>query len=153
MCLDHTKYMQLALAQAKKAGLIDEVPVGAVLVDNKGRILAEEHNRTISRCDPSAHAEILALRAAAALIKNYRLTGCVVYTTVEPCVMCMGALVHARVAAVVYGTEDQKWGAAGSLYNFASDDRLNHRIEIVGGVCQEQCREVIQTFFRNKRRA
>jgi tRNA(adenine34) deaminase len=152
MLYSHDKYMQLALAQAEKAGLIGEVPVGAVLLDDKGRILAAEHNRTIERCDPSAHAEILALRAAAAKVNNYRLSTCTLYATLEPCLMCMGALVHARIATVVYGAQDIKWGAAGSLYNFAVDDRLNHRIQIVAGVCQEQCREIIQAFFRNKRR-
>lgn len=122
------------------------------MVDDKGRVLAEEHNRTITTCDPCAHAEILALRAAAAKVNNYRLTGCVLYATLEPCLMCMGALVHARIAKVVYGARDTKWGAAGSLYDFAGDDRLNHRIELVTGVCREQCREIIQAFFRNKRR-
>lgn len=123
------------------------------MVDDKGRIFAAEHNRTISSCDPSAHAEMLALRAAAAKVGNYRLPGSILYTTIEPCLMCMGALVHARVAMVVYGACDAKWGAAGSLYDFGADDRLNHRIEIVAGVCKAQCREIIQTFFRKKRRA
>jgi len=153
MFLKHEEYMQIALAQAEKAGRINEVPVGAVLVDQKGRVLAKAHNRTINSCDPSAHAEILALRAAAVKIKNYRLTGCLLYVTIEPCLMCMGALVHARIAMVVYGACDPKWGAAGSLYNFALDHRLNHSFQVVAGVCEEQCRELIQTFFRNKRKA
>jgi tRNA(adenine34) deaminase len=152
MFLEHEKYMQIALAQAEKAGRIDEVPIGAVLVDQKGRVLAKAHNHTIGNCDPTAHAEILALRAAAVKIKNYRLTGCVLYATIEPCLMCMGALVHARIAMVVYGACDPKWGAAGSLYNFAADQRLNHPFKVVAGVSKEQCRELIQAFFRNKRR-
>ena len=152
MFLEHEEYMQIALAQAEKAGRIDEVPIGAVLVDQKGRVLAKAHNRTIGNCDPTAHAEILALRAAAVKIKNYRLTGCVLYVTIEPCPMCMGALVHARIAMVVYGASDPKWGAAGSLYDFATDQRLNHPFQVVAGVGKEQCRELIQAFFRNKRR-
>jgi tRNA(adenine34) deaminase len=152
MFLKHEEYMQRALSQAEKAGRIDEVPVGAVLVDQKGRVLAKAHNRTIGNCDPTAHAEILALRAAAVKIKNYRLTGCVLYVTIEPCLMCMGASVHARIAMVVYGACDPKWGAAGSLYNFATDQRLNHPFQVVSGVCKERCRELIQTFFRDKRR-
>jgi len=151
MFLKHDEYMQIALTQAEKAGLIDEVPVGAVLIDQKGRVLAKAHNRTINNCDPSAHAEMLALRAAAAKLKNYRLTGSVLYVTMEPCLMCMGAMVHARVATVVYGIPDLRWGAAGTLYNFAGDHRLNHRIQVVSGVCREQCRELIQSFFRKKR--
>ena len=153
MVLQHDKYMLLALVQAEKAGLINEVPVGAVLVDEKGRILSADHNRTIEMCDPCAHAEILALRAAAARVNSYRLVTCTLYTTVEPCLMCMGALVHARVATVVYGAKDAKWGAAGSLYNFADDIRLNHRINIVSGVHQKKCKEIMQAFFREKRRA
>jgi tRNA(adenine34) deaminase len=152
MSLKHEEYMQIALSQAEKAGRIGEVPIGAVLVDQKGRVLAKAHNRTIGNCDPTAHAEILALRAAAVKIKNYRLTGCVLYVTIEPCLMCMGASVHARIAMVVYGACDPKWGAAGSLYNFATDQRLNHPFQVVSGVCKERCRELIQTFFRDKRR-
>ena len=151
MFLKHDEYMQIALTQAEKAGLIDEVPVGAVLIDQKGRVLAKAHNRTINNCDPSAHAEMLALRAAAVKLKNYRLTGSVLYVTMEPCLMCMGAMVHARVATVVYGIPDLKWGAAGTLYDFAGDHRLNHQIQVVSGVCRQQCQELIQSFFRKKR--
>jgi tRNA(adenine34) deaminase len=151
MCLSHDEFMLLALREAREAGQLDEVPVGAVLVDTAGQILAAEGNRTVSLNDPTAHAEILALRRAAAKIGNYRLVGTTLYVTIEPCIMCMGAIVHARVQRVVFGTPDPKWGGAGSLCNFALDQRLNHRPEIVQGICQDQCRTLIQDFFRHKR--
>lgn len=147
----HEPMMALAIAEAQKAGQKDEVPVGALLVGATGDILARAHNRIISTCDPTAHAEILALRKAAAISKNYRLLNTTLYVTVEPCLMCMGAVVHARVARVVFGALDPKWGAAGSLYNFATDSRLNHHPEIIAGVCEAQCRRMMQDFFRHKR--
>jgi tRNA(adenine34) deaminase len=147
----HQKYMQLAIEQAYLAQEKDEVPVGAVLLDQANRILAVGHNETISRCDPSAHAEMLVLRRAARRIENYRLLATTLYVTVEPCVMCMGAIIHARVAQVVFGAFDPKWGAGGSMYDFADDRRFNHHPEIVSGVCREECREMMQAFFRRKR--
>ena len=128
-----------------------EVPVGAILVSENGKILSAAHNQTIKRSDPTAHAEILALRKAASDIKNYRLLNTTLYVTVEPCIMCMGAIVHARVSRVVFGTADPKWGAAGSLYNYAEDNRLNHRVEIITDVCADDCRKLMQDFFRVKR--
>jgi len=149
--LPHAYYMKMALEEARRARRIDEVPVGAVLMAESGILLATAHNRTIADADPTAHAEILVLRGAAAKLKNYRLLNTTLYVTIEPCLMCMGAIVHARVARVVYGAPDPKWGAAGSLYNFAQDPRLNHRPEAVPGVCEAECRELIQEFFRLKR--
>jgi len=143
--------MNLAINEAKKAGQKDEVPVGAVLVSGSGDILSQSHNQVITFADPTAHAEIWALREAAIKVSNYRLLSTTLYVTIEPCVMCMGAIVHARVARVVFGTNDLKWGAAGSLYNFADDTRLNHRPEIISGVCRDECRKLIQDFFRSKR--
>jgi tRNA(adenine34) deaminase len=143
--------MRIALEEARRARRIDEVPVGAVLVDESGSLLATAHNRTIANADPTAHAEILALRAAAGKLRNYRLLNTTLYVTIEPCLMCMGAVVHARVARVVYGAPDPKWGAAGSLYHFAQDGRLNHRPGVVSGVCETECRELMQEFFRLKR--
>ena len=143
--------MELALQEAKKAEQIGEVPVGAILVSENEEILAAAHNLTIQLVDPTAHAEILALRKAALEINNYRLLNTTLYVTVEPCIMCMGAIVHARISRVVFGATDPKWGAAGSLYNVAEDDRLNHRVEIIAGVCAEDCRRLIQDFFRAKR--
>jgi tRNA(adenine34) deaminase len=147
----HEIFMNLALGEAKKAGQIGEVPVGAILVSENGEILSAAHNQTINRTDPTAHAEILALRKAAFDIKNYRLINTTLYVTVEPCIMCMGAIVHARVSRVVFGAADPKWGAAGSLYNYAEDNRLNHRVEITADVCADDCRRLMQDFFRAKR--
>jgi tRNA(adenine34) deaminase len=147
----HENYMKIALDEAEKAGQIGEVPVGAVLVSENGKILSTAYNQPIALADPTAHAEILAIRRAACEIKNYRLLNTTLYATVEPCIMCMGAIVHARVSRVVYGALDAKWGAAGSLYNYAEDIRLNHRIEIIADVCAEDCRRLIQNFFRAKR--
>jgi tRNA(adenine34) deaminase len=147
----HTKFMELALAEAKRAGQKAEVPIGAVLVAESGEILAATHNQTISLIDPTAHAEILALREAAGKTQNYRLLKTTLYVTIEPCVMCMGAIVHARVFRLVFGATDPKWGGAGSLYNLASDTRLNHRVEIIDGVCADECRSLMQEFFSMKR--
>ena len=147
----HIKFMEAALAEAEKAGQRDEVPVGAVVVDAAGDILAAAHNLTISMADPTAHAEVLALRMAAHKINNYRLLGTTLYATVEPCIMCMGAIIHARIERVVFGTLDPKWGAAGSLYRIAEDGRLNHSPEVIGGVCEDRCRKLIQSFFQQKR--
>ena len=143
--------MELALQEAKRAGQIGEVPVGAVLVSENDEILAAAHNQTIRLADPTAHAEILALRKTALKINNYRLLKTTLYVTVEPCIMCIGAIVHARISQVVFGTTDPKWGAAGSLYNYAEDERLNHRVEITAGVCAEDSRRLMQDFFRAKR--
>lgn len=151
MARTEREFMEIALAEAKTAGEEGEVPVGAVMVAEAGDILAAAHNRTIGLSDPTAHAEILALRQTGKILGNYRLLNTTLYVTVEPCIMCMGAIVHARISRVVFGTDDPKWGAAGSLYHFAEDNRLNHRPEICGGVCEDACRALIQGFFRAKR--
>ena len=147
----HIEMMKVALGQAERAREKEEVPIGAVLVTDNYRILAAEHNRTITLNDPTAHAEILVLRSAAAKIGNYRLLNTKLYVTVEPCPMCMGAVIHARVSGLIFGTRDPKWGAAGSLYNLAADRRLNHQPEVIEGVCKADCKELIQAFFRQKR--
>jgi tRNA(adenine34) deaminase len=149
--LDHIAFMTVALKEAAAAGARDEVPVGAVLVSDAGDVLAKAHNLTIHDCDPTAHAEILALREASLKLRNYRLLNTTLYVSIEPCVMCMGAILHARVARLVFGASDPKWGAAGSLYNLGTDRRMNHQIEIVGGVLEEECRELMQEFFKSKR--
>ncbi len=118
--------MKMALDEAKKAVQKAEVPIGAVLVSESWDILSLSHNQTISLTDPTAHAEIITLRKAAQKVSNYRLLNTTLYVTIEPCIMCMGAIVHARVSRVVFGAKDPKWGAAGSLYNFANDTRLNY---------------------------
>ena len=147
----HIEFMKLAIKEAKKAGQKAEVPVGAVLVAESGDILSLSHNQVITLADPTAHAEISALRKAGKKVLNYRLLGTTLYVTIEPCIMCMGAIVHARVARVVFGAQDFKWGASGSLYNFAEDVRLNHRPKIIHGVCQDECRALMHEFFRSKR--
>ena len=145
------EFMKLALNEAIKAGENNEVPVGAILLDKGENIICSAYNQVIKLADPTAHAEILLLRKAGSIISNYRLLGTTLYVTIEPCPMCMGAIMHARVERVVFGAYDLKWGAAGSLYNFAEDNRLNHRLEITGGICEEECRAVIQAFFRSRR--
>ncbi|MBW2608657.1 MAG: nucleoside deaminase [Deltaproteobacteria bacterium] len=144
--------MTPALEEAKKAGQKDEVPVGAVVVTEKGNILSSAHNQVIGLCDPTAHAEILAIRKAASKVQNYRLLNTTLYVTVEPCIMCMGAIIHARISTVVFGAFDPKWGAAGSLYNLATDSRFNHLPEIIPGICEDECKALMQDFFRLKRK-
>ena len=148
---DHHRFMELALVEAEKAFAADEVPVGAVLTDCDGNVLSAACNQTISRHDPTAHAEISALRDAGQKIRNYRFVNTTLYVTVEPCIMCMGALLHARVSKIIYGAKDPKWGAAGSCYNLSADPRLNHVIDVEWGVLEKECRKLIQTFFKAKR--
>ena len=143
--------MWRAIYLAREAEKIGEVPVGAVIVDAKGKILAAECNRTIKNLDPTAHAEILALRTAATRIANYRLAGTTVYTTIEPCAMCAGALVNARVGRLVYGAPDERFGAVESKFRVCDSPDLNHRVEITGGVLAENCRKLMQEFFRARR--
>lgn len=149
--LNHKEYMRLAIKEAEKAGQIYEVPVGAVLVAKNGEILSTAHNRVISHNDPTAHAEMLALRDASEKINNYRLIDTTLYVTLEPCIMCIGALIHARILTLVFGAKDPKWGAAGSLYNLAKDKRLNHKIELISGVYESECASLLQEFFKQKR--
>lgn len=145
------RFMAEALKEAIAAGKEDEVPVGCVVV-SEGRVIGRGHNRTESLQDPTAHAEILAITAASGHISSWRLTGCTLYCTIEPCFMCAGALVLARVERLVYGAPDPKFGACGSLYNLPLDNRLNHNIEVTGGVMEAECAEIMQSFFRRKRR-
>lgn len=142
--------MDLALIQARRAEGVAEVPVGAVLVDEGGSVVASGFNQPVSSMDPTAHAEIMVLREAARKLANYRLPGTTMVVTVEPCLMCAGALMNARVARVVYGTREPKWGAFGSLL---STDRLalNHKIEVVEGIREEECAELMRGFFRSRR--
>jgi tRNA(adenine34) deaminase len=143
--------MRQALLEAQQAVRQDEVPVGAVLVSRDGTVLARAHNQTIALCDPTAHAEILVLRAASQAVGNYRLLDTTLYVTIEPCIMCMGALLQARVARILFGAKDPKWGGAGSRYNLAADTSLNHTIDAQGGLLEDECRKLIQGFFRAKR--
>src|SRR5215470_16763026 len=142
--------MGLALEEARRAAEEGEVPVGAVVVVD-GRLLASGHNASIGLSDPTAHAEIVALRAAAAAIGNYRLTAVTLYSTVEPCAMCCGAALHARIARLVYGAADPKAGAVRSLYKIRDDRRLNHRVAVTAGVRKAECGRELSEFFKAKR--
>ncbi len=147
---EHEHWMALALEQAELAREADEVPVGAIVVRN-GELIGRGYNQPVSACDPSAHAEIIALRDAAITVSNYRLPGATIYVTVEPCTMCFGAMVHARVARIVYGASEPRAGVIGSQLALASEDFYNHRIETEGGVLADQCGGLIASFFRDRR--
>lgn len=148
---DHA-WMRHALALAERAQREDdEIPVGAVVVDADGNVVGEGWNRNIAECDPSAHAEIVAMRRAGAAIGNHRLIGCTLYVTLEPCAMCAMAMVHARVARVVFGAFDPKTGAAGSVFDLLADPRHNHRIEVAGGVLEDIAGPMLSAYFRARR--
>jgi tRNA(adenine34) deaminase len=147
-----SRWMRVALEAARDAGTEHgEVPIGACVVGAEGQLLAVAGNRTRTDCDPTAHAEIIALRAAAQKIDNYRLTGASVYSTIEPCAMCAGALVQARVRRLVYGARDERAGAVESKFRICDDSSLNHRMELTAGVLEAECRELMQAFFRARR--
>jgi tRNA(adenine34) deaminase len=148
--MDET-FMDLALEEARNAEKLGEVPVGAIIVDAAGHIVARGFNRPISAHDPTAHAEIVAMRDAARITGNYRLTGLTLYCTMEPCAMCAGAMVHARIQRLVYGAADPRAGAAGSLFNIVTDSRLNHQISVVAGVRENESRILVQRFFEKRR--
>lgn len=148
--MDHADFMRLALAQAALARRLNEVPIGAVVVLD-GAVVGAGYNHPITSTDPTAHAEVVALRAAATRVGNYRLTGSTMYVTVEPCLMCVGAMVHARVATVVYGATEPKAGAIVSMTRAHDLAGLNHRLEAVGGVLDDECRAVLQEFFKARR--
>lgn len=143
-------FMRQALDQAQNAWDLGEVPVGAVVVKN-GQVVATGFNQPIGNHDPTAHAEIMALRAAATILGNYRLPGCEMYVTLEPCVMCAGAMMHARLARVVFGATDPKTGACGSIVNLFEQERLNHHAEVTGGVLEQQCSQLLKDFFAERR--
>ncbi|HEY1772301.1 MAG TPA: tRNA adenosine(34) deaminase TadA [Gammaproteobacteria bacterium] len=147
---DDEKWMREALLLARQAEAAGEVPVGAVLVKD-GAVLGAGWNQPIGAHDPTAHAEVMALRAAAKSLGNYRLTGSTLYVTLEPCAMCAGAMVHARVARLVYGAPDPKTGAAGSVFDLTRSDKLNHRLEVEGGVLAEECGGLLKDFFTRRR--
>lgn len=149
---DDHYFMGLAVEEAKKAGMLDEVPIGAIVADEKGTILAKGHNLPLTSGDPTAHAEILAIRAAATAVSNYRLPGTVLYTTLEPCAMCIGAMLHARIRRLVFGAADPRSGAAGSVVDLTNVGSFNHYIEVTGGVRAEECSEILKSFFQERRR-
>lgn len=143
-------YMRQALDQAQNAWTLGEVPVGAVVV-KEGRVIATGFNQPIGTHDPTAHAEIMALRAAASILGNYRLPGCELYVTLEPCAMCAGAMMHARLNRVVFGAADPKTGTCGSIVNLFDQEKLNHHTELVGGVLAEECGQLLREFFAERR--
>ena len=148
--MDDTLFMQVALELAREAASHDEVPVGAVVVKD-GQIIGRGYNQPISRHDPSAHAEVMALRDAALHLGNYRLPGCALYVTLEPCLMCCGAIMHARIARLVFGASDPKTGAAGSVMDVFSETSLNHHTTASGGVMAQECGALLSDFFVARR--
>ena len=149
---DDEHWMRQALALAERAQREDdEIPVGALIVDAAGNLVGEGWNRNIAENDPSAHAEIVAMRRAGAALGNHRLVGCTLYVTLEPCAMCAMAMIHARVARVVYGATDPKTGAAGSVFDLLADPRHNHRVEVLGGVLGDEAGTMLTNYFRAKR--
>lgn len=143
--------MQLALAQARLAAGAGEVPVGAVVIDDAGRVIGQGFNQTITQNDPSAHAEIVALRAAGTYMNNYRLPGSTLFVTLEPCMMCMGAMLHARLSRVVFGASDPKTGACGSVLRLQDVGQLNHQTVVDGGILADECSLMLRAFFRERR--
>lgn len=146
----HEKFMKIALQEARKARAREEVPIGAVIVKNE-RVLARAHNLKESRQLPAAHAEMLAVKTAAEKLKSWRLEGCTMYVTLEPCIMCAGALLQARMEKLVFGAEDPKSGAVKSLYNLLEDERLNHQVKIISGIYAEQSSRMLKNFFAGLR--
>ena len=144
-------FLYMAIEQAELAAATGEVPVGAVIVGPDGAVLARGQNRVIRDSDPTAHAEMVALRAAGAAVGNYRLEGCMLYVTLEPCAMCAGAMVHARIAHLVYGAFDPKAGAAGSALSVLNHPKLNHPTQVTNGVLAEECGAMLRKFFRDRR--
>jgi tRNA(adenine34) deaminase len=146
-------FMKKALAEAGQGKERGEVPVGAVVVTPDGEIVGSAHNSPLTLHDPSGHAEILALRRAGEFLRNYRLNGCTIYVTIEPCLMCAGAILHARMKRLVYGAADPKTGAVHSLYETLDDRRLNHQVDVTGGVLAEECASLLSSFFAEKRKS
>lgn len=149
--MPHTIYMRAALEEAQKAFEKGEVPIGAVLV-KEGAVIARAHNLKEERKDPTAHAEILVIQEASRILNSWRLSGTTLYVTVEPCPMCAGALIQARVGKLVFGARDVKSGVCGSLYNLVQDNRFNHCLEIEEGILKDSCAEIMQRFFKSRRK-
>lgn len=144
-------FMDLALNEAKQAQILNEVPIGAVVVFDK-QVIGVGHNQPIRLSDPTAHAEIIALRQASEQIGNYRLTDCTIYVTIEPCAMCAGAIVNARIKRLVYGATEERAGGVNSIFQICTNSSLNHRVEVTSGIRENECRELMQSFFRNRRK-
>ena len=147
---DDEKWMQIAINESNAAKSEDEIPVGAVIVKN-GQLIAKAHNRPITKNDATAHAEILAIRKAGKKEKNYRLVGTTLYVTLEPCLMCLGALINARIERIVFGAKNTKNGFCGYLVDMTNDSQFNHRPIVTGGILEKQCQEILRSFFRLRR--
>ena len=150
MSCEDEQFMRIALEEARRAGREGEVPVGAILV-SEGEVIGRGRNRPVSLSDPTAHAEILALREGATRVGNYRIPNSTLYVTIEPCAMCAGAILQARVQRLVFGAEDPKTGAVRSIHSLLTDERLNHRVEVTSGILSEECGEILRHFFQARR--
>lgn len=150
---DDERFMRLAIEQAEIAGRIGEVPIGAVIADSSEQLISTGHNLRERTNDPTAHAEIIAIRKAGEKLQSWRLEGATIYITVEPCVMCIGAIILARIRRLVFGAKDPKAGAVSSVYSLGADSRLNHIVEITEGICEEECSNMLKDFFRNLRKS
>lgn len=150
--MQYENYMRMALEEAKAARQLGEVPIGAVIVNKEGEVIGRGYNLRETNGDPTAHAEMIAIREAAVKVGGWRLDGCSLFTTLEPCPMCAGGIVQARLSVVVYGASDPKAGCAGTLMNLLREDRFNHQCEVVNGVLEHECGEILTSFFRGIRR-
>ena len=151
MTINYEHFMRLAIEQAQLAGRIGEVPIGAVIVNSEQRVISTGYNLRESTNDPTAHAEIIAIKKAAESLGSWRLTGTTLFVTLEPCIMCIGAIVLARIEYLVFGADDPKAGAVGSVYNIGTDDKLNHTVQHHHGVCEKECSALLKNFFKNLR--
>ncbi|MGB3365181.1 MAG: tRNA adenosine(34) deaminase TadA [Thermodesulfobacteriota bacterium] len=146
------KFMLLAIEQAQLAGSIGEVPIGSVITDQNHHLISTGHNLRESSHDPTAHAEIIAIRQASEKLQSWRMEGATLYVTLEPCTMCIGAIVLARISRLVFGARDPKAGAVYSVYNIGTDDKLNHNVEVIEGVCETECSDLLKDFFKDLRK-
>lgn len=148
---DDEKFMRLAIEEALEAGRLGEVPIGAVITDSSDKVISSGHNLRETASDPTAHAEVVAIKKASQNINSWRLEGCTLYVTIEPCVMCIGAIVLSRISRLVFGARDPKAGAVVSLYKIGTDDALNHKVEYTEGVCEKDCSRLLKRFFADLR--
>lgn len=152
MTTDHAHYMRMAIERAREAGAAGDIPIGAVVVDSRGEVIAAGFNSREVDSDPTAHAEILALRSAGKFLNNWRLTGCTIYVTLEPCPMCAGAISMSRISRLVFGAWNDEYGASGSRWDLVRDQRLNHQVEVIPAIMESECASLVQEFLAEKRK-
>lgn len=152
MTTDHAHYMRMAIERAREAGAAGDIPIGAVVVDSRGEVIASGFNSREVDSDPTAHAEILALRSAGKLLNSWRLTDCTIYVTLEPCPMCAGAITMSRISRLVFGAWNDEYGASGSRWDLVRDQRLNHQVEVIPAIMENECASLIQEFLAEKRK-